>query len=582
MPRRIVRRPSAITDRLPQGLHPLVRRVYLGRGVSDAEALDLSLSRLAPPTSLGNVASAVQLMSRAIARNELIVIIGDYDADGATSTALAVRGLRAMGARRVDFLLPNRFTDGYGLTPALVERAAGQGAGLIVTVDNGVASVAGVMRSAELGIPVIVTDHHLPGPTLPATVIVNPNLAGDPFPSKNLAGVGVIFYVLVELRRALRETGWFQERGLPDPNLADMLDLVALGTVADMVPLDHNNRILVEHGLRRIRGRRSSLGVLALIEASGRDPDSFTAQDLAFAVAPRLNSAGRLSDMTLGVRCLLSEDASEANLLASRLDELNRERRQIETEMRVSAETLLEGVSLSEDDLPAGLCLFDPSWHQGVIGILAARLVRRYHRPVIAFAAGGAGELKGSARSVPGVHIKDALEVLAEQDGSLIRRFGGHAMAAGLSVDPHRFERFTEAFSLEISRRMAKIDATDVLYTDGAVGPAEWTLETALALRHAGPWGQGFPEPLFDGEFRILERRFVGDGHLKLRVSPADADIRIDAIAFRGSVESEDLASTAERQHLAFQLDVNRFQETERLQLIVADLQTPAERENVA
>ena len=575
MSRRIVRRRLITEDRLPRDLHPVLRRVYLGRNITGPQALDLSLPKLLPLDLLGNLQPAVELLGSAMDRGAPILVIGDYDADGATSTALAVRGLRALGAPWVDYLVPNRFSEGYGLTPALVERAALQRTGLIVTVDNGVGSIAGVARAGELGIPVLVTDHHLPGDRLPAAVVVNPNLSGDPFPSKNLAGVGVIFYVLAGLRRYLRQDGSFKTARLPEPNLAELLDLVALGTVADVVPLDHNNRILVEQGLRRMRARRCTPGILALLRVSGRDPETLTSQDLAFGVAPRLNAAGRLSDMSLGVRCLLSQDSAEAYELAQQLDSLNRERRQIEAEMRDSAEALLGTLRLGDDGLPAGLCLFDPSWHQGVIGILASRLVGRYHRPVIAFAPGTDGEIKGSGRSIQGVHMRDALDAIAKADPTLITRFGGHAMAAGLTVPSRQFERFSLAFESEVSRRLEGIEPDGVIHSDGALDAGEWRLETAIALRQAGPWGQGFPEPLFDGGFRILEQRIVGEGHLKLRVRPADTDLVIDAIAFNRCVSGDAVSSTADRLHLAYHLDVNHFQDSQRLQLIVEHIDAP-------
>ncbi len=574
--RPIVRRPLASSDRLPGDLHPLLRRVYLGRGVTAPDELDLSLAGLAPLDRLGNLQAAVDALHRTMARGDAILVVGDYDADGATSTALAIRGLGALGAAKRGFLVPNRFTEGYGLTPALVDQAGRRGARLILTVDNGISSLAGVERARALGIPVVVTDHHLPGGRLPEAVILNPNLPGDPFPSKHLAGVGVLFYLLAGLRRHLREVGWFDARGIPEPNLAEHLDLVALGTVADLVTLDRNNRILVEQGLRRVRAGRACAGVRALFAAAGRNPETATSQDLAFGVAPRLNAAGRLADMSLGIRCLLSEDPALARELAGRLDGLNRERRQIEAEMRERAEGLVDALALAEAELPAGLCLFDPEWHQGVIGILASRLVARHHRPVIAFAPGGAGELKGSARSVAALHMRDALAAVATEAPDLILRFGGHAMAAGLAIPGRRLVEFSACFEAEVERRLDGRDPTGILASDGVVDAEHWRLEAALALRRGGPWGQGFPEPLFDDHFQVLERRLLGERHLKLRVRPAGTDLNLEAIAFDQAEQATSLAD-GDWRHLAFSMDVNQFQDTQRLQLRVEQLAAPGE-----
>lgn len=575
MLRPIVRRPLASHDRLPDDLHPLLRRVYLGRGITAAEELDLSLSGLASIKRLGNLREAVVELHKAMARREAILVVGDYDADGATSTAVALLGLRAMGATEIDFLVPSRFTEGYGLTPALVEKAALRGTQLILTVDNGIASIAGVRRARELGIRVLVTDHHLPGAQLPEAVILNPNLPGDPFPSKHLAGVGVLFYLLAGLRRHLREVGWFDTKGIAEPNLAEYLDLVALGTVADLVTLDRNNRILVEQGLRRIRAGRASSGVLALFAAAGRNPSTATTQDLAFGVAPRLNAAGRLADMSLGIQCLLGGDAAIAPDLAGRLDELNRERRQIEGEMRERAEILVETLGLSEVELPAGLCLFDPHWHQGVIGILASRLVGRYQRPAIAFAIGEDGaELKGSARSVAGLHMRDVLAAVARADEDLILRFGGHAMAAGLTIPARRLGDFTALFAAEVERRLDGSQPQGILLSDGAVDTQDWRLETALVLRQGGPWGQGFPEPVFDDTLQILERRVLGERHLRLRVRPIGTELNLEAIAFDQAAQAAAMADS-EWLHLAFSIDVNHFQDAQRLQLRVEQLGVP-------
>ena len=558
---------------LPDDLSPLLRRIYAARQVSDRAQLEHGLDRLHPTLTLGGMTAAVALLQEALAQGWRIMIVADFDADGATSCALAVRALGALGARDVRYLVPNRFEYGYGLTPEIVAVAARQAPALIITVDNGVSSIEGVAEAQRRGIRVLVTDHHLAGATLPAAdAIVNPNLPGDAFPSKNLAGVGVIFYVMLALRARLRESNWFAQRGITEPNLAVLLDLVALGTVADVVPLDHNNRILVEQGLRRIRAGQCCPGILALLEAGGRAPERLAASDLGFAVAPRLNAAGRLEDMAQGIECLLSDELSAARQMAQRLDELNRERRSIEADMQEQALAAIAQLRLSDDGtLPTGLCLFDDNWHQGVIGILAGRIKDRLHRPVIAFAPAGDGELKGSARSVPGFHIRDALDAVATRHPGLVSKFGGHAMAAGLSLRREHFASFGTAFAAEASRHLDDDDLHAVIHSDGELAADELSLENAELLRASGPWGQGFPEPLFHGEFEVLNRRVVGARHLKFTVRRDRVSRPLDAIAFN-AVESG-VPEDCKRLLLAYRLDVNEYRGLRTAQLVVEHLE---------
>jgi single-stranded-DNA-specific exonuclease len=493
--------------------------------------------------------------------------VGDYDADGATGSALAVRGLRQLGAARVSYLVPSRFAFGYGLSPEVVDAAASSTPDLLLTVDNGIASIAGVRRARELGIPVIVTDHHLPGSELPdAAAIVNPNLPGDPFPSKHLAGVGVIFYVLAAVRARLRADGWFGQ-GRPEPNLAELLDLVALGTVADVVTLDDNNRILVEQGLRRMRAGRASPGVRALLEVAGRRPEQVTARDLGFAAGPRLNAAGRLTDMSLGVECLLTDDLARAASIARELDALNTQRREIEDAMREQAEAMLDEALAAHDHAPA-LCLYDDRWHQGVTGILAARIRERYHRPVIAFAPADDGLLRGSARSIDGLHVRDLIDAVVKRHPDLVVRFGGHAMAAGLTLRPAMIDPFRDAFVAEVRRELGDLPPVRELVSDGELPPEAHDLATAELLRLAGPWGKGFPEPLFDGHFRVIDQRLVGERHLRLRLA-TEAGGAIDGIGFRLG----ELAGGGDRAHIAYRLDINEYRAQRVLQLIVEHLE---------
>ncbi|MFA7592641.1 MAG: single-stranded-DNA-specific exonuclease RecJ [Thiohalobacteraceae bacterium] len=575
MHKRIIRRePKADAAHLPIEIPAVLRRIYAARGIADPLQLDTGVERLLPPQRLGGLERALDLLEQALTQGQRIVIVGDFDADGATSTALMVRALRALGAPQVDYLVPNRFDFGYGLTPEIVAVAARQNPDLLITVDSGIACLAGVAAARAHGMRVLVTDHHLPGAQLPeADAIVNPNLPGDDFPSKHLAGVGVAFYLMVALRARLRTTDWFTARDLPEPNLAQLLDLVALGTVADVVPLDHNNRILVEQGLRRIRAGRCVPGISALLQVGKRNPARVVASDLGFTVGPRLNAAGRLEDMALGIECLLADDAQAALTMARQLDELNRARREIEADMKAQALTALEALHLETGSLPTGLCVFDRAWHQGVIGILAARLKESLHRPVIAFATAGDGEIKGSARSVPGFHIRDCLEAVSTRHPGLIRKFGGHAMAAGLSLAEQDFTRFHAAFDTEVSRHLGAGDLQGVIHSDGELQADELTLELAEALRTAGPWGQHFPEPVFDGVFEVLSQRLVGDCHLKLTLRQAGR-AGIDAIAFN-QASIGDL--TGRRVTLAYRVDANEFRGMTSLQLVVEYIEPVSE-----
>ena len=552
---------------------PLLRRVFAHRNVAGAAELDYSLAGLLPFTQLAHVGPAAQLLADVIAADRHIVIIADYDADGATACALAVRGLRGCGAKRVSYLVPDRMRDGYGLQAPLAELAAQAGAHVLVTVDNGISALDGVARARELGMRVMVTDHHLPGAHLPdADVIVNPNQPGDDFPSKCVAGVGVMFYVLAALRQCLRDRGWFAQQKMPEPNLAALLDLVALGTVADVVPLDRNNRIFVAQGLARIRAGRGQPGVHALLAAANRDPARITAADLGFAVGPRLNAAGRLTDMRLGIECLLTDDPNAARRMALELDGLNQERRQIQAGMQQQALADLDGI----DAVSAApvLCIYREEWHVGVVGVLAAQIKERVHRPVIAFAREADGTLKGSARSINGVHIRDVLANVNAAHPELIARFGGHAMAAGLSLAEENLDRFAHALEQEITAHWPSPELGMALWSDGELLPEEICLETAEQLRAAGPWGQSFPEPLFDGEFRISGTRVVGEHHLKLTLANGNGGRPLDAIAFNQAAGLD--LETGQCVRLAYRLDVNEYNGRRTVQLLVEQIEAGA------
>ncbi|MBP2847212.1 single-stranded-DNA-specific exonuclease RecJ [Dickeya oryzae] len=565
------RRPTTETE-LPDSLPALLRRLYAQRGVRQAQELERSLRGLLDYRLLSGISLAVDVLSRALAEERRIVIVGDFDADGATSTALTVLALRSMGGREVQYLVPNRFEDGYGLSPEVVAQAAAKGAELIVTVDNGISSHAGVDDAHRRGIEVVVTDHHLPGDTLPAAeAMVNPNLVDCAFPSKALAGVGVAFYLMMALRARLRESGWFAERGLAEPNLAELLDLVALGTVADVVPLDANNRILVAQGLSRIRAGKCRPGIRALLEVSNRDAAQLVATDLGFALGPRLNAAGRLDDMSVGVELLLCHDIVQARMLASDLDALNQSRREIEAGMQVEALQLCEQLERSRDTLPLGLAMYHPDWHQGVVGILASRIKERFHRPVIAFAPAGDGILKGSGRSIAGLHLRDALERLDTCYPGLMLKFGGHAMAAGLSLAEERFDEFRQRFADLVGEWLDAAQLEGVVWSDGELAVPELSLGTAEMLREAGPWGQAFPEPLFDGRFRLLQQRLVGERHLKVMVEPLGGGPLLDGIAFNVDTVLWPDSSVREVE-LAYKLDVNEFRGKRSVQLLIEHL----------
>ncbi|MEN8129197.1 MAG: single-stranded-DNA-specific exonuclease RecJ [Pseudomonadota bacterium] len=572
--RKIKRRSNAVDERqLPEHLHPILKRVYAQRGISSMRQLELSLSRLLPAMQLSGMAAAMSLLEQALKRQQRILVVGDFDADGATSTALALRALRSMGAVNVHYLVPNRFEYGYGLTPEIVVASLAWRPDLIITVDNGVASIDGVAAAHAHGIKVMITDHHLPGTELPqADVIVNPNMHDDPFPSKALAGVGVIFYVMLSLRAHLRDVGWFGARGIPEPNMAQFLDLVALGTVADVVPLDHNNRIMVEQGLRRIRAGHCIAGIGALLRVAGRNQRRTVASDMGFAVGPRLNAAGRLQDMSIGIECLLTDDQDKANALAVKLDQLNRQRRAIESRMQNDALDLVEQTSAGLDDkvLPEGFCLYDEGWHQGVIGILASRIKERFHRPVIAFARAGNGEIKGSARSIPALHIRDLLDEIATTHPGLITKFGGHAMAAGLSLPQAHLDAFRQAYAQVVAQNLTEDQLNGEVYSDGELEHNQLCLEVAELLRQGGPWGQGFPEPEFDGVFEILDQRVVAEKHLKLMLKTDGYLPGIDAMVFNFPTVGR--CDALKNIHIVYRLDVNEYRGVLSPQLVVTHL----------
>ena len=573
MQKLIRRRPAPATRELAgASLHPLLAQIYSARGIRSARDLDLGLAHLLPPAALHNAERAAVLLADAIAAGDRLLVVGDFDADGATSSALAVSCLRAFGAAEVDYLVPNRFEYGYGLTPEIVELAAARRPDLIITVDNGISSIEGVAAARALGIATLITDHHLAGRELPAAdVIVNPNQPGCDFPSKNLAGVGVIFYVMLALRAELRLRGWFERRD--EPNLAQYTDLVALGTVADVVPLDYNNRILVAAGLQRIRAGQARPGIQALLEVASRRPAAIVAADLGFAVGPRINAAGRLDDMSIGIECLLSQDPQRAMRLATQLQQLNQDRRVIESDMQQEALRALAELDLArEGEPPLAMTLYQPGWHQGVIGILASRIKDRLHRPTIAFADGDPGQIKGSARSIPGIHIRDILDAVACRHPGLISKFGGHAMAAGLSLARADYERFAEAFVAEVERHAEDVQLQAVIESDGELVESDFALELAEQLRLAGPWGQHFPEPVFDGRFQVVSQCLVAEKHLKLVLFPASGSVLLDAIAF--NIDPEVWPDqTVEQVQIAYRLDVNDYRGQRSLQLLVEHIE---------
>ena len=571
MHKEITRLPDqAITEEIKQlQISPVLQRIYSHRGITQPEQVDYSLERMLPLDKLKGLSDAIPVLKEAVENNKKILIVGDFDADGATSTAVCMRALTMMGAQQVSYLVPNRFDFGYGLTPELVEVAKQNMPDVLITVDNGISSVAGVKAAKDAGMKVVVTDHHLAGDVLPeADAMVNPNQPGCEFPSKNLAGVGVIFYVMLALRQALRDAGWFNETR-PQLNMANLLDIVALGTVADVVPLDDNNRILVSQGIKRIQAGHCCVGIQALLQVAGREITTMVSSDLGFSVGPRLNAAGRLEDMSLGIECLLTDDMNRALHIAQQLDELNKSRREIEQGMQQQAMLSLKPLldNLEEQDLPKGLCLFDAEWHQGVIGILASRIKEKFNRPVIAFASSDGGEIKGSARSIKGMHIRDTLDAVDKMHPGLIIKFGGHAMAAGLSIKESDFEIFKQAFDQVANDQLSDDALQGVIESDGELSAEELNLQLAEDLRAAGPWGQHFPEPTFDGEFEVTDWRVVGERHLKMQLASPDSDQLIDAIAF--NMDASLLEPCDGFIRAAYRLDVNSFRNKKTAQLIV-------------
>ncbi len=566
--RPISKKPAQLGD-----IHPLLTRIYLARGLTTVAELDRSLAKLPSPWLLSGMTDMVAHLITAINEQQRICIVADFDADGATSCAVAIKGLQLLGAKNVSFVVPNRFEYGYGLTPEIVELVKLQRPDIIVTVDNGISSTDGVKTAKDAGIKVLVTDHHLPPAELPAAdAIVNPNLVDDKFPSGTLAGVGVMFYVLMALRSRLRELHWFEEHGIPEPNLAQLLDYVALGTVADVVALDQVNRILVYQGLQRIRTGRAHAGLMALIEVAGKNPQTLVAADFGFSLGPRLNAAGRMDDMALGIECLLTDDPQLAKDMAVQLDELNQDRREVEGVMKQQAMTYLaEMKPLDERHLPAGLCLYDKSWHQGVIGILASRIKDRIHRPVIAFAPAGNDLIKGSARSIVGVHIRDVLSDIASAHPHLLSKFGGHAMAAGLSLNMHDYPPFALAFDDMVSKRLATVDLEQKVYSEGELTEQQMTVEFAELLQNAGPWGQEFPEPVFDGIFDVIQTRIVGQRHLKLVLRKPNGNLLIDAIAF--FIDQPERWLGLRQINAAYKLDINEFRGNRSVQFMLQYLE---------
>ncbi len=540
-----------------QGILPILARILAARGIQSADALDPSLAKIIPPDQLTNASKMAVMLADAIEAGKSLLIIGDYDCDGATATAVAMRALKGMGGI-VDYLVPNRFEYGYGLTPEIVDLAFKRQPNVLITVDNGIASVEGVARANALGLQVLVTDHHLPGDGAPdAACIVNPNQNGCTFPSKNLAGVGVIFYVMLALRAELRSRGAFEKR--QEPNLTALLDIVALGTVADLVRLDDNNRILVEQGLRRIRAGKACPAIRALLKIAGRDERKVTAQELGFSVGPRLNAAGRLDDMALGISCLVSDDMAEVEVLAQRLHTMNLERRAIEADMQEAAKIALDEIDVAKR---FSLSIFEPEWHQGVIGILASRMKEQYHRPVIAFASAGDGTLKGSGRSIPALHLRDALDLVSKRHPGLILKFGGHAMAAGLTIDEDGLDVFESAFEAVAQDLLNPADLDEVIEVDGALDmqAMDWNLASALEKQ---VWGQGFPAPMFTGNFEIKQQKIVGERHLKLSLQGLEFAGMVDAIYF-GQQEF-----LPERVQLVYALQTNEFNGRQSIQLNV-------------
>ncbi|ENA1149873.1 single-stranded-DNA-specific exonuclease RecJ [Vibrio alginolyticus] len=570
----IQRRPESDLSLLPDSIPPILKRIYINRGITDLSQLETSARGLHSYQKLGGIEQAVDLLFQAIKEQKRIIVVGDFDADGATSSALSVLALRMLGSHNVDYLVPNRFEDGYGLSPEVVDQALELGAEMIMTVDNGVSSIEGVRYAKENGITVLVTDHHLPGQVLPdVDAMVNPNLESCSFPSKALAGVGVAFYLMMALCVHMRKHNWFAEQGMQEPKLMELIDLVALGTVADVVPLDENNRILVHQGLQRIRAGKARPGIQALIEVAKRDARRLVASDFGFALGPRINAAGRLDDMSFGVELLMCNNIHAARRMASELDGLNQTRKEIEEGMKQEAMAFCERLQFGEgNELPYGLALFQRDWHQGVIGILASRIKEKFHRPVIAFADGGEGMIKGSCRSIPGLHMRDALDFIDTQNPGLIIKFGGHAMAAGLTIKEQDFERFSRLFDEVVKKELDEAALKGVIMSDGELKPEEFSMHVAEQLRSGGPFGQAFPEPIFDGEFKVLHQKLVGEKHLKLMLEPLykghPTNMMIDGIAFNVDLRRWPDASV-KTVRLAYKLDVNEFRGNQSLQLMI-------------
>lgn len=573
----IKQRDSSGWQGLPDAWPDCIRRIMAARGIKQAEQLFFELTDLPRPQQMLGMDQAVAIMIEALQKQWKVTVVADFDSDGATSCALAIRGLKAMGLQHINFIVPNRFIHGYGLTPELLDDIPDttEQPDLLLTVDNGIAAVAGVEAAQQRGIKVLVTDHHLAGEVLPtADAIVNPNQAGDTFPSKNLAGVGVCFYLLLGLRQALREQDWFMQQNQDEPKLSDWLDIVALGTVADVVPLDKLNRTLVDIGLKRIRSGRACAGIRALSQIAGRETDKLVSPDLAFSIAPRLNAAGRMEDMGLGINLLLTDDWQDALSIAAQLDQINLERRGVEQQMQQDALTMLDKLSLETATVAPGYCLYDPEWHQGVIGLLASRIKEKMHRPVIAFAPGNEGEIKGSARSIAGIHIRDVLARIAAQNPTMLQRFGGHAMAAGLTLKLNDLDNFRAAFEAVLT---ASVDAAvyqQQLATDGELSHHEITLQLAEQLPQAAPWGQGFEEPRFHGLFDVKAWRLVGQEADHLRLSLLLGDSReITAMAFRQ--QKPEWLERGSKILIRYRLAVNEFRATKTIQFLIDDLLPP-------
>lgn len=569
---RNIRRRAPVNDsHLPHHLPALIKQIYAVRGCQPHDC-ELSLANLLTPDEMAGLSEASEIICQALMHNRKILIMGDFDADGATSTTVCMLALRQMGATQVSYLIPNRFDFGYGLSPEIVDVAYQQGAELLITVDNGISSIEGVKAAKALGMQVVITDHHLPGKTLPdADAIVNPNIDTCGFSSKSIAGVGVAFYLMSAVRAKLQQYNWYQQQGIAKPNLGQLLDVVALGTVADVVALDGNNRILVQAGLKRVRSGQCRPGITALLEVAKRNPQRIIAADFGFAVGPRLNAAGRLDEMALGVETLLCDDMMQARRMAAELDGLNAERRDLEADMQQEALKSLQALSLDEQALPWAIALYQSDWHQGVIGILASRIKDKYHRPVIAFAQASDDEIKGSARSIKGLHMRDALELINSRHPGMITKFGGHAMAAGLSLKKGQFDRFAQAFDEVVRELLDEADLTGELLSDGELTASDLSIEMAEQIREAGPWGQAFPEPLFDGHFRIVQQRIVGEKHLKLVLETECSRVMVDAIAFNVDLNTWPDA-TVQHAQVVYKLDVNEFRGKQTLQLMIEQI----------